>query len=244
MERTVRAAPAGAAALAIAGGSAFFFAPGSPFNVALGLGLAGPVGPGDLDRVEAHCGRAGGPVRVEVLPFGDPSLPGELARRGYALEVFHQVWARPPLPLPDAPPAEVRLIQAGEERRWVGLFADAFMGGPPASDRAWETLLAMPRAEGNACFLAFRGAEAAGVATASAEGGVAQLTAAGVLERFRGRGLQAAMVRARLAWAAERGCDLAASATDPGTASQRTLEKTGFRCVYPKAVMLRQPPAP
>jgi hypothetical protein len=38
----------------------------------------------------------------------------------------------------------------------------------------------------------------------------------------------------------EMGCDLAASATEPGTASQRTLEKAGFRCAYPRAVMLRE----
>lgn len=244
MERSVRASPAGASAVAVAGGWAFFFAPASPYNTALGLGLAGPVDPTDLDQVEAHCGRVGGSVRVEVGPFADPSLTAELARRGYALEHFHQVWARPPRPVPDGPPAEVRLIRPGEERRWVDLFAEAFMGKPPDSDAVREALLAMPRAEGNACFFAFHGGEPAGVAIASAEGGVAQLTGAGVLARFRGRGLQAAMVRARLAWAAERGCDLAASASDPATASQRTLEKTGFRCVYPKAVMVRHLPIP
>ncbi len=46
---------------------------------------------------------------------------------------------------------------------------------PPDSEAVRETLLAMPRAERNACFLAFRGAEPAGVAIASAERGVAQL---------------------------------------------------------------------
>ena len=35
-----------------------------------------------------------------------------------------------------------------------------------------------------------------------------------------------------------RGCDLAASATEPGTASQRTLERCGFRVAYPKAVLV------
>lgn len=243
MERTVRASPAGAGAVAVAGGWAFFFAPASPYNAALGLGLAGPVGPADLDRVEAHCGQAGGSVRVELVPFADPSLAGELARRGYALERFHQVWARSPRPVPDEPRAEIRLIHPGEERRWVDLFAEAFMGRPTDSEAVREALLAMPRAEGNACFLAFLGAEPAGVAIASAEEGVALLTGAGVPARLRGRGLQAALVRARLAWAVERGCDLAASASDPATASQRTLERTGFRCVYPKAVMVRHLPA-
>jgi hypothetical protein len=47
-----------------------------------------------------------------------------------------------------------------------------------------------------------------------------------------------ALVRARLAWAAGMGCDLAASATEPGTPSQRTLEGCGFRVAYPKAVLV------
>lgn len=51
--------------------------------------------------------------------------------------------------------------------------------GSPDSEAVRETLLAMPRAERNACFLAFRGAEPAGVAIASAEGGVAQFRLGG-----------------------------------------------------------------
>jgi GNAT superfamily N-acetyltransferase len=59
-----------------------------------------------------------------------------------------------------------------------------------------------------------------------------------VLPAHRGRGLQVELVRARLAWATAQGCDLAASATEPGTASQRTLERCGFRAAYPKAVLV------
>jgi hypothetical protein len=78
-----------------------------------------------------------------------------------------------------------------------------------------------------------------GVAIASAFAGVATLTGAGVPLASRGRRVQLALVRARLAWAVEQGCDVAASATEPGTASQRTLELAGFRCAYPRAVLLK-----
>jgi GNAT superfamily N-acetyltransferase len=238
MAATVRASGGGASAIAAARGHAFRFGPRSPYSAAVGLGLAGPVAPAELDRVEAHLGRGGGVVRVEVCAFADPSLGALLGARGYALERFHQVWARPPLPLPSAPEAEVRPMRPDEEDLWIDLFVEIFL-----ADRAEEGvragLRAMPRAEGNVCFLAFAGGAPAGIAIASADGGVAQLTGAGILPRFRGAGLQAALVRARLAWAGERGCDLAASATEPATASQRTLERTGFRCVYPKAVLAR-----
>ena len=240
MERTLRASGTGDA-LRIAGGLSAWTGPRSPFSVAIGCGLEGPVTSDEVDAIEAHLGRDGDPVRIEVSAFADPSLGVELGRRGYALDRFQLVWARPPLPAPEAPAAEVRAMRPDEEDLWIDLFARAFWGGP-AAEAMRDGLLAMPRGEGNVCFLALADGMPAAVAMASAEGGVAQLTGAGVAPRFRGRGLQLALVRTRLAWAAERGCDLAASASDPGTASQRTLERAGFRLAYPKAVLVRQLP--
>ncbi len=238
MERSARIAPR-ASILDVAGGRAISFGPASPFSAAVAVGLDGPVTAADLERIEAHLGASGGDVHVEVIAFADPSLTELLGERGYALERFHLVWSRPPLPLPAAPAADIREIGPGEEDLWLDVFGDAFLGAPPRG-AVRDGFRSMTRAAGNACFVAFRDAVPAGVAIASCEGGVAQLTGAGVVPRFRGMGLQAALVRARLAWAAKRGCDLAASATDPATASQRTLEKTGFRCAYPKAVMVRR----
>ena len=135
---------------------------------------------------------------------------------------------------------EVRRIRPDEEVSWAETFAVAYFGRMPQYASMIEGLLAMPRADGNVAFGAFEGGALAGVALASAHRGVATLSGAGVLPERRGRGIQLSLVRARLAWAEEGGCDLAASATEPGTASQRTLEKAGFRCAYPRAVMLRE----
>ncbi|HUL57934.1 MAG TPA: GNAT family N-acetyltransferase [Anaeromyxobacteraceae bacterium] len=241
MIRTARAHPAGGSWIDAGGGWSVSFGPRSPFNAAVGVGLAGSVDPGALLQIEEHLGAGGGAVRIEVASPADHSLAGALAHREYGVERFHQVWWRPPSPLPAAADAGTRPIRPGEEDLWLDIFGATFLGGAPTGPLR-EGLRAMPRAEGNVCFLAFADGAPAGVAMASCEAGVALLTGAGVLERFRGRGLQASMVRARLEWAAARGCDLAASATDPGTASQRTLEKAGFRSAYPKAVMVR--PAP
>ncbi len=102
-----------------------------------------------------------------------------------------------------------------------------------------QSLLALTAAAGSACFAAFREGELAGVAMVSGHQGVATLSGAGVLPAHRGHALQLALVGARVRWAASRGLDLAAATTPPGTASQRTLEKAGFRCAYPKAVLVR-----
>lgn len=233
-------------ALAVAGGLAVSKGPRSRWSSAFGLGLSGPVSAEDLDRVEAHLGALGGEVRVELCPHADPSLAQELGRRGYRVERLLLVLSRPVLPpVPGAAPpgrpggARVREIAAGEERAFADAFALAHLGAAPATDDAAEDLLAIPRAGGNVCFAAFDGEVPVAVAVVSAHGGVAELSGAGVVPGWRGRGLQLALVQARLAWASAGGCELAASAVEAGGPSQRTLEKAGFRVVYPKAVLVR-----
>ena len=236
LERTRAARGAGAPAIEVAGGLSVSHGTRSPFSAAVGVGIGVSVSEGDVDRIEAHLGPGGGPVRIEVGPFTDPSLTEELGRRGYQLERFFQVWARPPSTEP--PGAEVRVAAPGEEVVWAELFSRAFLGAPTQSDAQRDALRCMARAEGSVPWLAFENGHPVGVALSSAEGGVAWLSGAGVLPPSRGRGLQGALVRARLGWAAARGCDVAASATEPGTASQRTLERCGFRVAYPKAVLV------
>jgi GNAT superfamily N-acetyltransferase len=241
-EQLARAgAPGLAGALEVAGGVAVSKGPRSQASAALGLGLAGPVSRSALDRVEAHLGAFGDPVRVELCPHADPSLSRELARRGYRVERFHQVLARAvmPLPAPTRACPEVRPIRAGEERAFADVFARAHLGRAPASDEEIDDLLAIGRAEGSSALVAFEGGRVVAVALVSAREGVAALSGAGVLPAWRGRGVQLALVRARLAWAAARACDVAAATAAPGSASQRTLERAGFRVAYPKAVMVR-----
>jgi GNAT superfamily N-acetyltransferase len=241
-EQLARAgAPGLAGALEVAGGLAVSKGSRSQASAALGLGLAGPVSRSALDRVEAHLGALGGAVRVELCPQADPSLCRELARRGYRLERFHQVLSRPVVPLsaPARAGPEVRPIRAAEERAFAEVFARAHLGRAPVSREEAEDLLAIGRAEGSCALAAFDGGRVVAVAVVSARDGVAALSGAGVLPRWRGRGIQLALVRARLAWAEAHGCDVAAATAAPGSTSQRNLERAGFRVAYPKSVMVR-----
>jgi GNAT superfamily N-acetyltransferase len=236
LERTRAARGTGTTAVEVAGGLAVSHGARSPFSAAVGVALGAPIAEGDVDRIEAHLGLGGGPVRIEVTPFTDPSLTEELGRRGYQLERFFQVWTRDPSG--DPPGADVRIATPSEEGAWVDLFSRAFLGAPIQSASQREGLACMARAEGSVPWVALVDGIPVGVALASAADRVAWLSGAGVLPAFRGRGLQMALVRARLAWAAGVGCDLAASATEPGTPSQRTLEGCGFRVAYPKAILV------
>jgi GNAT superfamily N-acetyltransferase len=239
LERTREARGVGAPALSLGGGLSVFHGIRSPFSVAVGIGLGVPVRPVEVDRVEEHLGAGGAPVRVEVTPFTDPSLTDELARRGYQVERFFQVWHRPPAPAPEAPSLEVRAVAPGEEHTWVDLFSRAHLGAPVQAGPQEQAFLGMTRARGNRLFLGFLDGTASAVAALSVNEGTAWLSGAGVVAPARGRGLQLALVRARLECAIEDGCNLAAAATEPATASQRTMEKAGFRIAYPKAVLVR-----
>jgi predicted GNAT family acetyltransferase len=66
------------------------------------------------------------------------------------------------------------------------------------------------------------------------------LCGAGTLADYRGRGLQTALLRARMQAAVEAGCDFAVVVTQGGTTSQRNAERLGFRVAYSKATVIKQ----
>lgn len=88
-------------------------------------------------------------------------------------------------------------------------------------------------------FIVEQGGEPAGGGILGVVEGVALLAGDSVLPQFRGRALQKALVRARLAKALELGCDVACAGTAPSTASQRSYEACGFRAAYPKLELAR-----
>ena len=73
----------------------------------------------------------------------------------------------------------------------------------------------------------------------SIHNGVASLGGTGTLPEFRNRGVQKALLHARLALAAGSACDLAMVAAQPGSGSQRNIERQGFRVVYTRTKFLK-----
>ena len=72
--------------------------------------------------------------------------------------------------------------------------------------------------------------------------GVASFGGAGTLPEFRNRGVQRALLLARIALAAESGCDLAMVCTEPGSDSQRNAAHHGFRVAYTRIKWALDPP--
>ncbi|HEY3004161.1 MAG TPA: GNAT family N-acetyltransferase [Kribbellaceae bacterium] len=77
--------------------------------------------------------------------------------------------------------------------------------------------------------------------TASPTPGVAQLTGAATAPAHRRRGIQTALLAARLADATAAGCDVAVVTTQPGSKSQQNVQRRGFDLLYTRAILLKQP---
>lgn len=81
---------------------------------------------------------------------------------------------------------------------------------------------------------------ACGVGLTIPEHRVFALCGAGTLAGYRGRGLQTALLQARMAAASEAGCEYAVVVTNGGTTSQRNAERLGFRVAYSKVTVIKQ----
>ena len=91
-------------------------------------------------------------------------------------------------------------------------------------------------------YLARRAGEIAGGASMRTFEGVAQLTGAASLPAHRRKGVQTALLAARLAEAGGSACDIAVVTTQPGSKSQENVQRQGFELIYTRAVLVRPLP--
>jgi GNAT superfamily N-acetyltransferase len=96
---------------------------------------------------------------------------------------------------------------------------------------------------GDVRYAGLRGGVLSGGATMRICEGVAQLTGAATAPAHRRRGVQTALLAARLADAATAGCDVAVIVTQPGSKSQQNAQRQGFDLLYTRAVLVKHPEA-
>ena len=227
--------------LDVGAGFALFLGAGNLMNQALCLALGEPISAAELDAVEALLGQGGAEVKLETAPFADPSLFLLLAARGYRIGDFQQVLWRALDDAPSAPLPEGILVRPAAAHE-AELFGQVVMAGFLEQDALPDAAASpFPReaAEGASRWLAFVDGAPAGGGTLGVHDGVATLAGTSTLPRFRGRGVQSALVRARLAAGRAAGCTLAVSSTLPATQSFRNLLRFGFQVLYPKVELIR-----
>jgi ribosomal protein S18 acetylase RimI-like enzyme len=79
----------------------------------------------------------------------------------------------------------------------------------------------------------------AGGASMRITDGIAQLTGAATAPAFRRRGVQSALLSARLSDAHAAGADIAVVTTSPGSRSQQNVQRKGFQLLYTRAILVR-----
>ena len=235
----------GAAEEEICGGHMAFAGLGSPIGRAVGLGLDRPFTAEDLDRVEEFYRSRNAPAQVDLCPLHDPSVFEMFKDRGYAIAELNNVLYRrldPKEEFPVAPSgSEIRRGLPDEAEAAGNIVERAFF--PDGAPEAYRGLLApLYQMDGALVFVATIDTRmvACGVGMIMQPHGVAGMFGAGTLTEFRRRGLQTALLRARMAAAAQAGCEFAVVVTQGGTTSQHNCERMGFRVAYSKVTVIKQ----
>lgn len=231
----------------ISGGVAAFFGRGSLVNQAFGLGFSGRVTPDDAAELAAFYAERGERGVVSVCPLADGSLTESLGVAGFRADSFEHVLVLD-LTGPDdggrdaaAPSSavDVREVSSeGERDAWAEIAAAAFsapIAPMPAQREIARLALARPGAR---FWLAYVDGVAVATAELTVEQGVAWLAADATLPAFRRRGAQSSLQRERLRVAREAGCEIAVTEARPGSASQRNMERLGFRVAYTRVDLL------
>lgn len=237
--RVAREPASGAAWRDLDGTYAMFDGPESPVTQTFGLGLFAPPSAAHLATLESFFLDRGAPVFHEVSPLGDPALLALLWERRYrAIEQTSVLWQ--PLDADDAftgattsaTDLVVRRIVPGEEARYADTSAAGWSADPTFGGMIRGFALVTAFAKGAHPFIVESGGTAIAAGALGVHGGVALLAGASTRTEYRGRGAQAALLHARLAFARTLGCDIAMMGAAPGSSSQRNAERQGFRIAY------------
>ncbi len=228
----------------IAGGVAFFGGPAFPANQIVGMGLYREVTSDDVDRVEHFYRSLGVPSTVVVSPLADPALVALLGQRGYRIAEFNSVLIRRIAAAePFTPPAGLAIERVAAETAtlWRRTIARGFSDVVLVSEDVFDGFASLP---GSLDFLARVEGKVAGGCSGRiiAEARIAALYGTATLPEFRRHGVQSTVIACRLHEAALAGCEYAVVSTQPGSGSQRNMERRGFRVAYTKVVLTREWP--
>jgi ribosomal protein S18 acetylase RimI-like enzyme len=234
----------------VAGGVAAYGGPGSPFNKVAGLGFGGVPDEARLEEIEQAFAAVGSPVQIEVAQLADPELLEQLGARGYRLSATENVLGRrlsDPPEVVTPPGVELRASGDDELELWVRTVAGAAMhaddeGLPEHEEFAPDAIADAERdlaSVGTRRYLALSDGQVAGGGGLRISDGVAQMAGAATSPEFRRRGIQTALLTRRLRDAAGAGCELAVVTTQPGSVSQRNVQRQGFELLYARAVLTR-----
>ncbi|WP_211473305.1 GNAT family N-acetyltransferase [Collimonas humicola] len=241
-----------ARAIAVAGGIAALTDPafGRKLNHVTGCGMDAPLQATELAGLESMYAAQGLETQIDLCPHAHSGTLALLAEHGYAVNAFSNTYVRC-LAAADVRTAAANGIEIIGDQAWVAArFAAHSVAGfsvqavkrPPALLEALAQI-ALRRSD-TRLFAATVDGQIAGTAGMSLietpAGLLAHLYIASTLPAYRARGVQLALLHARLDAAREAGCRLASVTARPANASARNTERAGFSLAYTKATFSKR----
>lgn len=230
----------------LAGGLLSFTGPGSYSNQAVGLGMSGPVSGPELDHLCTFYESRGFQPQIEVCPYAHESLIRGLAVRNFVIKDFETVLARDMSIAVDAQiPAEIRIDQVdpkndAQVETLLTIVADGFTVTNRDIFRA-HARKALHYPDTFAYIASIDGTAGAG-ASCELSAPCGALFGAATLEPFRKRGLQRALMVARLNAAQQSACKYLTIGSKPDSPTGRNALRLGFGVAYTKAILIRPGP--
>lgn len=243
----------------IMGGVMSYLEPGSWANQACAIGLTGEVSEAEVDRFVTYYTAKGVEPRAEVAQFAHESLLTALAKRGFELRQFETVLARPlaetetidPTPSGGWPVDDagnrlaINRVDPADEPLVLESWRVAMSGFIDEVREPTEKELAMHRkivAHPHSEFLVAKFGDrvvSAGGAEypRDTEIPVGVLFGVSVLDEYRRKGIQQAMILRRIIGAQQRGAKVVVIHSIPGASTDRNAMRLGFAPSYTKAIM-------
>ena len=224
-----------AAAQECDGGQLIAFGAGRYVNRAMGIGLGNTPAAEVVAAVERFYAAQSLPPSVEINPWVSVDLVAAFGAANFRVERFRNVYVRELDALPDRSTAEVRDVDATNV-----LARNAILAGdaPPEARRVSDEFCeVMGQLSETNDFVAILDGVAAACGSLNIVDCVGWLGGAATLQRYRGRGLQQALLAHRLHLARELKCAFAACTAVPDGQSARNLERLGFQLLYTQSVL-------
>jgi GNAT superfamily N-acetyltransferase len=222
----------------IAGATVVFDGVDAPTTQTFGLGLFAELTVEALDEIEAFFESRGAAVMHEVSPLAGAVTLDLLCARGYrpfeVSSVLYRAVEEPAAQTPAGVSVRIAGVEDADDAEvWSGLSAKGWAAEHPEMEEFVREMGAICVArKGSPCFLGEVDGVPGATGILSVHEGVALFAGASTVPELRRRGLQAALLEARMRWALEQGCDLAMMVTEAGSNSQRNAERKGFRVAY------------
>jgi GNAT superfamily N-acetyltransferase len=180
---------------------------------------------------------------IDVTPWASASLRELLRTRCYTPSAFRNVYVRFASPFGDHrsdAPVIIEPVTSVNLEQWLSVIGEATgaLGDSmrASSDEYCRARFAMPAGHN---FLARIDGVPVGCGSVETEGGIAWLGGMATLPAYRGRGVQSALIRHRVDFAASEGVQLVASSAVPDGASARNLLRHDFRLAYSRVEVMR-----